>query len=631
MKKVILIFLFILLVCVSLSYSIKTITVGETDLVLLKPKASDEDADRLFYTFTEPLDSEGKWQTTYGDAGEYTVTITVSDGELSTSQDVVLSVKKENAEPSIDSFSPKEGDITINEGDELKFNVVTSDLNKDALSYRWLLDGNVVSEKEDYSYKTDFDSQGTYKLSAIVSDGEAEDQNEWIVNVKDFDRSTLLDSIKGVTVNEGKVLKLELPDFKKYNLDYSLSAPLGDDNYWETTYADAGRYAVEINIKDREFTASKTIDVEVKDLDRPFVFKDIENVFMEENQKVTIDLEVYDPDNDLIEVYAEGLPDGASLKEKRFEWIPGYDTVTKEGGVERVLAKFHLLYKPFRVAFVAKSKGIEVRRSLLIMVKDVNRAPVFEDMPTITVNEGEEMVIEPKASDPDDDEITYSYSGWLATNRYMTNFEDAGTYKVKIEAWDGFLKTEKFVIIEVINTNRPPNLKNIPSSIVSEGEEVVVQIEASDPDGDFINFSSGALPENATFENGLFRWVPSYDTVRDDSGIVVVDFIASDSLARVSNQVNITVLNVNRAPKMTAAGPKKEISVKKNERIIFRIEAEDPDGDELKYTWRFDLFDKYEGNPTIARTFTTPGTKKVKVIASDGELQDEYEWIVKVV
>ena len=34
--------------------------------------------------------------------------------------------------------------------------------------------GNVVSEKEDYSYKTDFDSQGAYKVRVIVSDGEAE-------------------------------------------------------------------------------------------------------------------------------------------------------------------------------------------------------------------------------------------------------------------------------------------------------------------------------------------------------------------------------------------------------------------------------------------------------------------------
>ena len=48
----------------------------------------------LYYSFTEPLDRQGKWQTSYGDAGEYIITVTATDGELSTSEKVKLVVKK---------------------------------------------------------------------------------------------------------------------------------------------------------------------------------------------------------------------------------------------------------------------------------------------------------------------------------------------------------------------------------------------------------------------------------------------------------------------------------------------------------------------------------------------------------
>src|SRR3989338_1529629 len=75
--------------------SLTEIKVQETELVDLETKAADPDKeDQLSYTFTPPLDENGKWQTNYGDAGTYNVTVTVSDGELSSSEQVLLTVEK---------------------------------------------------------------------------------------------------------------------------------------------------------------------------------------------------------------------------------------------------------------------------------------------------------------------------------------------------------------------------------------------------------------------------------------------------------------------------------------------------------------------------------------------------------
>ena len=84
-------------------------------MVSLVPKAEDPDKDTLTFTFTSPLDDNGEWQTNYGDAGEYTVTITASDGLLTTSKEVLIIVKKKEEAPVLESFEPKDTLIKIDE------------------------------------------------------------------------------------------------------------------------------------------------------------------------------------------------------------------------------------------------------------------------------------------------------------------------------------------------------------------------------------------------------------------------------------------------------------------------------------------------------------------------------------
>ena len=632
MYKKIWIFLIILILCLSLSDAIKTITVSETELVSLKPQARDEDDDKLSYSFSEPLDENGQWQTDYGDKGEYKITVTVSDGESETSQDVLLVVKKKNIGPTIDSFFPEEIELTISEWDELEFSVEASDLNKDELKFTWKVDNLVVGNEENYKYKAKEGDAGRHRISIVISDGETEDDFEWIIIVKKFDRSLLLEQIKSATVNENEVMSLELPDFEKYDLEYTLSDPLGDDNKWETTYTDEGKYAVEVTIKDGEFSISKTIDVTVVDIDRPFVFKPIANAIMKENQKINIELEADDPDDDPIEFSSDTLPAGASLKGNKFEWIPSYDTVNKEKSYQKALDKFHILYMPFKIVFIAKSKGVEQIQSMLITVKDVNRKPILKEMDEIVVNEGETIVLEPEAIDEDGDNIVYSYSGWMDANNYTTNYEDAGTYKVKIKAFDGFLSDEKYVTVVVEDTNRAPVFGEVGKIEVYENEKLEFALYADDPDGDSVNISAELLPDNSYIENNVFIWEPGYFTVTNGStGTFSIDFIASDGEYDVIKSVNVTVYNVNRAPKITEAGPKKSITVKQGSKQKFKIVAEDADGEDLTYIWKFSLLEQYKGHPLMERKFTSVGDKKITVVVSDGEDEDEYTWKVKVI
>jgi cysteine-rich repeat protein len=60
---------------------ISNIIVNEGELVQITPSASDIDGDSVMYTYTAPVNSSGQWQTTFTDAGIYTVNVTVLDGQ----------------------------------------------------------------------------------------------------------------------------------------------------------------------------------------------------------------------------------------------------------------------------------------------------------------------------------------------------------------------------------------------------------------------------------------------------------------------------------------------------------------------------------------------------------------------
>jgi predicted DNA-binding antitoxin AbrB/MazE fold protein len=630
MKKKLLIFFLVIILSSILGSAIKTIEVEETDLVSLKPKATDADADQLSYTFSPPLDAEGKWQTNYGDAGEYNITITVSDGQLSTSQDVLLVVKKKNVAPEITSFSPS-GYVTINEGEEVSFSVEATDVNGDELTYDWSVDGKDVAQGKEYTYKAGYTAQGGHRIRVEVSDNETEATHEWEVNVNDVDRTKLLDSISDVNVKEGDVVRLNLPDFAAYNLNYSISDPIGNDNYWQTGYNDSGVYSIKIEVMDDGFSDSKTVKVEVANQDRAPVLKPIESVWMKENQRVSVKLDATDPDGNKIEYSAENMPEGATLTGDEFEWVPGYDTVTKDSAISRTMDKLHLLYKPFRINFIAKSGSMQDEQSFLIFVKDVNRAPVIQEIKPITVNEGEKVSIPVEASDPDGDKVKISYEGWIESANYTTTYDDAGVYKVKVTASDGFLSSETFATITVLDTNRPPVFGEIPRIEVREGERVEIPLFASDPDGDSVTISSDSLPENASIENNVFTWVPDYDTVTEGSARIPVEFKATDGKEDAFKEVNITVFNVNRAPEITGASPGPSFSVGLNNKVAFEINASDPDGDEISYVWKFSFLEQYKAGNAMLRKFSTTGRKKVTVIVSDGKEETEHVWNVNVI
>ena len=253
------------------------IIVQETDLVSIKPKAEDPDQDSVQFLYTSPLSNEGTWQTAYGDAGEYTVAVTATDGQLSTSKQVLLIVNKKEEKPVIGELSPSEKALEVDEAGTLDFMVKASDLNKDPLMYTWKLDGAEISGKESFAYKTGYDDAGSHTVKISVSDGAASAENIWAVTVNNINRPPVLDSIADIKVKETEkvVMSLSAADPDGDSVKFTISDPVGDDGTWETTYDDAGAYTVTVQASDGQSEVSQQVKIEVENVNRPPVILDI--------------------------------------------------------------------------------------------------------------------------------------------------------------------------------------------------------------------------------------------------------------------------------------------------------------------------------------------------------------------
>ncbi|MBI2139692.1 hypothetical protein HYU14_02120 [Candidatus Woesearchaeota archaeon] len=610
--------------------SAKTIEVNETQLVNLGVLASDPDQDALNYTFSAPFSEEGSWQTDYGDAGTYNITITVTDGELSTSEEVTLVVHKVNVAPEITAAQPAEDSIAAKEGESVAFRIEAADKNKDALEINWEKDNSEAGQGNDFSYFADYGEAGTHTIGALISDGEEKILAEWTVNVEKVDRAALLEGFHDITVFETETVSLSLPDFSRYGLEFEISKPL-EDNLWQTTYDDSGEYDITVTIRDREFSASKNIRVAVLNKDRAPSLSGVPNYWIKETDQLTFNVQADDPDGDPITITAEGIPPGASFDGEVFTWKTNFDTIRKDNLIKKIADKFHLLYVPHKVVFTASSGESSDSETSIIFVNDVNRGPVLEPIGPIEIEEGERIVLGPQAADPDGDAISFSFKGFMDQAEKLTGFDDAGIYQVEVTASDGFLEDTQTAEITVREKNRAPEFLPILPASIRENETVEIKLKTFDPDGDRVSVVAEALPGGASLNSNIFSWRPDFTAVDDGSEVFTISLEADDGSLKTGGEFNITVSDVNRAPQIKALKPSARASAVAGQPIIFQVDADDPDGDRLSYVWNLGLFESYNASNRLKRTFTSPGEKEISVTVSDGELSAERAWQIRVV
>ncbi|WP_319506853.1 putative Ig domain-containing protein [uncultured Methanolobus sp.] len=512
---------------------------------------------------------------------EHNVKVTAftdTEQEFSYEWKFIVDAQISNHAPVLDHI----GNQGINESKNLLINLSAIDDDDDTL----IFDTNASFgslENGIFTWTPDYNDSGVYYVEFNVTDGNEVDNETISITVENVDRAPELTTIDNKTADENEPLSFTIsandPDgdavtYSTIGLPSGANFNSGTGEFnWTPDYEDSGNYNVEFIATANSLTDSENITIVVENVDRKPEFATINNKEVNENELITFTISATDPDGDSVTYSATTLPKGANLDSStgEFSWTPGYNG---EGSYD--------------VEFIAESNSLSNFETIIITVKNVDRAPELATIGNKTVNENELLSFTISATDPDDDKVSYSTTDLPAGANldsgtgefsWTPGYNDEGSYNVEIIATANSLIDSEIITIIVDNVDRAPKLNSIGNKTINENELLGFTVSAIDLDGNKVSYYTTALPAGANLDSstGEFRWTPTYS----QSGNYYVEFIAEANGLDDAETITISVENVNRAPELAAIGDK---SVLKDNLLSITLSGNDDDGDSLTYS-----------------------------------------------
>jgi len=335
------------------SYKIEAV---EGDLVKIPIKAVDPDGDYLTYTFEKPFNSKGIWQTAIGNEGKYLTKVTVSDGKLSTSEYVLVTIARANRPPTIECPDT----IKVQETETVNLDCNIFDVDGDVVIVGY--DGWMRAA----SYTTKYGDAGTHTVIVRARDKTHKVYKEINVIVTKKNRAPVIKSISNQEVQETQLFKVDAkvtdPDGDKVTVTYS--EPLNSKGEWTPIYGDRGTYNITLTATDGQTTTTQEFQLKVDRVNRAPVIKPINNISVEEGETVKIPIQAYDPDGDNVILAYSGW---MSSDTYTTTYNDAYPTGCTEKGCT---ATYH-------VNVTASDGTLSSSQDVTIYVKDKNRPPEF--------------------------------------------------------------------------------------------------------------------------------------------------------------------------------------------------------------------------------------------------------------
>jgi hypothetical protein len=207
--------------------------VDENNTLTFTVNASDADVgSELAYTAADlpegaTFDEVSRvftWTPGFEQAGEYTVSFTVDDGEDPVSTAVPITVNNVNRLPEFEPVDPQ----SVSEEQELSFSVSASDEDEGTILEYSVPDLPPGADFADqtFSWKPGFDQAGEYTVSFVASDGEDRAELPVQITVENVNRSPEVSGPEEEDVRAGETL----------NISYSGNDP--DDDQLEFSSSD---------------------------------------------------------------------------------------------------------------------------------------------------------------------------------------------------------------------------------------------------------------------------------------------------------------------------------------------------------------------------------------------------------
>jgi predicted secreted protein len=195
--------------------------------------------------------------------------------------------------------------------------------------------------------------------------------------------------------------------------------------------------------------------------------------------------------------------------------------------------------------------------------------------------------VECAASDPDGDELSYTWSasggdisGESSTVTW-TAPTAAGDYTIMVKVTDGKGGEATAELTIVVAVNHPPVIDSLTAEpqVVERTMTSTVECTASDPDGDELSYTWSASGGDISGEGSTVTW-----TAPETSGDYTIMVKVTDGKGGEATAELTIVVTVNHPPVITSLTAEPQ-EVLRSQTSTIECIAQDPDGDELSYTW----------------------------------------------
>ncbi len=524
---------------------------------------------------------------------------TVSDGLHEVSQFVTFLIAPGNKPPTL----LRPADRTVREGETLRIQLVADDLEAAPLRFSSnLLPGGASLDARTglFEWTPTFFQHGVYKIPFIVSDGESRTVQTTTIIVLNVNASPEFEGLDAFQVQEGQKLRFRAFAFDPDNPSFVPQDRLGDGSFsdleaslptvsytvsdlpggasfeptsgvfdWTPSFSQAGAYRVTFTATDDgdgtglPLTTTRTVLLRVLNSNRTPQITAISDQQVKRGDVLEVPIQANDADGDPLQLSIAGLP--------RFA------TFTDHGDGTGLLR-----FAPgagdrdhYTITVLASDDGdgggpgavLTASQDFVLTVPVPNEAPHLATIGDKVAVFGQALTFTITASDFDQDPLTFSAEG-LPTGAKLTSgpaygkatftwtpaAADIGTYSITFQVQDSgnrepsLAELDRQTIHVVARaSNNAPVLNPIGNRTITEGDSLVLQLSARDPDGDSLLLSAANLPLGATFDpvQGVLRWTPNLFQAGSYPGIV---FSASDGNRASTETITIQVNNANQAP-----------------------------------------------------------------------------------
>lgn len=600
---------------------------NEGDIFSFSASASDPGGDILTYTWNfgdgTPATSGVGLDTVdhrYADDGEYTLTLTVTDGADSVSS--TLDVVVENVSPSLGQLTLPQAFV---EGVGFSASATGTDPAgvADPLTFAWDFGDETTAEGATVQHT--YADDGTYELRLTIRDGDggATQVDRTLVVTNGDPRILTFGGPDEVTEGSEATFFAAASDVDADTLTYTWDFEDGpefdgvDRTEAAHTYPDDGEFNIVLTVTDEdggETTQQRSLTVTNAN---PSIDSFVGTFNGQEGDTFDFEATASDPGDDTL-TYTWNFGDdnelqsGVDLTQVRHEYTAqGQYTVTltvtdEDGG------------------------SVNIDRTVNVGVA----APTIESFqgPETGV-EGGELTFTASATDPVNQELTYVWDFGDGSNpvrgvdltEVTHTFVDDGSYFVRLTVTDpDDLSATAGQRTEVANL--PPTLVSLSLDAFAEATPGTATAEATDPAGDADplvytwNFGDGT-PEQSG--EGLASVEHTY---AGNGDYTLTLTIADGDGGSVTETRAVSVGDA--APVIASVeGPE---SGDEGDTLQYRVEASDPGGDDLTYSWTVGGGDPIDtgDNPTLVVEFPDDGGFIVEVTVTDEEGQTAVDSVL---